>query len=118
MFFVIFIVFIVGFIFGLFGIGGGVLFVLVMMFFFVFLVYIVVVILMFIVFLLVIVSFVIYILFGNVSWIYVLILIFGVWIGGKIGVYINIKLSGNVVINLLCIMLIIFGIRLIIIFFL
>ena len=70
---------------------------------------------MFIVFLSAIVSSATHISLGNVSWIYALILIPGAWIGGKIGAYINTKLSGNAVINLLRITLIILGTRLIII---
>lgn len=69
---------------------------------------------MFIVFLSAIVSSATHISLGNVSWIYALILIPGAWIGGKIGAYINTKLSGNAVINLLRITLIILGTRLII----
>ena len=72
---------------------------------------------MFIVFLSAIVSSATHISLGNVSWIYALILIPGAWIGGKIGAYINTKLSGNAVINLLRITLIILGTRLIIISF-
>ena len=69
---------------------------------------------MFIVFLSAIVSSATHISLGNVSWIYALILIPGAWIGGKIGAYINTKLSGKAVINLLRITLIILGTRLII----
>ena len=72
---------------------------------------------MFIVFLSAIVSSATHISLGNVSWIYALILIPGAWIGGKIGAYINTKLSGNAVINLLRITLIILGTRLIITFY-
>lgn len=114
-FLAIFIAFIVGFISGLFGIGGGALLVPAMMLLFAFPAHIAVATSMFIVFLSAIVSSATHISLGNVSWIYALILIPGAWIGGKIGAYINTKLSGNAVINLLRITLIILGTRLIII---
>ncbi|MED3120922.1 sulfite exporter TauE/SafE family protein, partial [Bacillus thuringiensis] len=99
----------------LFGIGGGALLVPAMMLLFAFPAHIAVATSMFIVFLSAIVSSATHISLGNVSWIYALILIPGAWIGGKIGAYINTKLSGNAVINLLRITLIILGTRLIII---
>ncbi|HFJ9442097.1 MULTISPECIES: sulfite exporter TauE/SafE family protein [Bacillus] len=114
----IFIAFIVGFISGLFGIGGGALLVPAMMLLFAFPAHIAVATSMFIVFLSAIVSSATHISLGNVSWIYALILIPGAWIGGKIGAYINTKLSGKAVINLLRITLIILGTRLIITSFL
>lgn len=113
----IFIAFIVGFISGLFGIGGGALLVPAMMLLFAFPAHIAVATSMFIVFLSAIVN-PANISLGNVSWIYALILIPGAWIGGKIGAYINTKLSGKAVINLLRITLIILGTRLIITSFL
>ena len=113
-FLAIFIAFIVGFISGLFGIGGGALLVPAMMLL-LHSAHIAVATSMFIVFLSAIVSSATHISLGNVSWIYALILIPGAWIGGKIGAYINTKLSGNAVINLLRITLIILGTRLIII---
>ena len=104
----------VGFISGLFGIGGGALLVPAMMLLFAFPAQIAVATSMFIVLLSSIVNSATHIYLGNVSWLYALVLIPGAWIGGKLGAYINTKLSGNAIINLLRITLIILGTRLII----
>ncbi|MFD3446179.1 sulfite exporter TauE/SafE family protein [Microbacteriaceae bacterium 4G12] len=106
--------FVVGLISGLFGIGGGVLLVPAMVILFSFPAHIAVATSMFIVFLSASVSSITHISLGHVNWLYTLILIPGAWIGGKIGAFINTKISGNMVINLLRITLIIIGIRMII----
>lgn len=104
----------VGFISGLFGIGGGALLVPAMMLLFAFPAQIAVATSMFIVLLSSTVNSATHIYLGNVSWLYAFVLIPGAWIGGKLGAYINTKLSGNAIINLLRITLIILGTRLII----
>lgn len=110
----IIIAFFVGFISGLFGIGGGALLVPAMMILFSFPAQIAVATSMFIVFLSAVVNSIVHISLGNVNWIYAIILIPGAWFGGKIGAYINTKLSGNAIIYLLRITLIILGIQMII----
>lgn len=110
----IIIAFFVGFISGLFGIGGGALLVPAMMILFSFPAQIAVATSMFIVFLSAVVNSIVHISLGNVNWVYALILIPGAWFGGKIGAYINTKLSGNTIIYLLRITLIILGIKMII----
>ncbi|CAM4110578.1 membrane protein [Bacillus manliponensis] len=110
----IIIAFFVGFISGLFGIGGGALLVPAMMLLFAFPAQIAVATSMFIVFLSAVVSSITHISLDNVNWLYALILIPGAWFGGRIGAYINTKLSGNAIIHLLRITLIIIGIRMIV----
>ncbi|MCP8968691.1 sulfite exporter TauE/SafE family protein [Ectobacillus ponti] len=103
----------VGFISGLFGIGGGSLLVPAMVLLFSFPPHVAVATSMFILFLSAIVSSGTHIALGNVNWLYAAALIPGAWFGGKLGAYINTRLSGQAVINALRITLILVGIRLI-----
>jgi uncharacterized membrane protein YfcA len=104
----------VGFISGLFGIGGGSLLVPAMILLFAFPPHVAVATSMFIVFLSAIVSSVTHIYLGNVDWLYALVLIPGAWFGGKLGAFINTRISGNAVVTVLRITLIIVGARMII----
>ncbi|WP_273124963.1 sulfite exporter TauE/SafE family protein [Metabacillus sp. HB246100] len=105
--------FIVGFISGLFGIGGGALMVPAMILLFMFPPHIAVATSMFIIFLSATISSITHITLGNIHWLYAAILIPGAWLGGRFGAVINSKLKGNTVVNLLRIVLIIAGIKLI-----
>ncbi|MED4533874.1 sulfite exporter TauE/SafE family protein [Metabacillus fastidiosus] len=109
----IIISFIVGFISGLFGIGGGALMVPVMILLFFFPAHIAVATSMFIIFLSATTSSVAHIALGNINWLYASALIPGAWFGGKLGAYINTRLNSKAVINLLRIVLIVAGVRLI-----
>ncbi|PLR67346.1 MULTISPECIES: sulfite exporter TauE/SafE family protein [Bacillaceae] len=109
----VFISFAVGFISGLFGIGGGSLLVPAMVLLFLFPAHIAVATSMFIIFLSGISSSVIHIALGNVNWLFALALIPGAWVGGKAGAYIATRLSGKTLINLLRLVLIVVGLKLI-----
>ncbi|TDL78688.1 sulfite exporter TauE/SafE family protein [Peribacillus frigoritolerans] len=109
----VFISFGVGFISGLFGIGGGALMVPAMVLLFLFPPHIAVATSMFIIFLSGISSSVMHIALGNVNWLFALALIPGAWAGGKAGAMIAAKLSGKAVINLLRLVLIAAGLKLI-----
>jgi uncharacterized protein len=107
------IAFIVGFISGLFGVGGGSLMVPAMILLFLFPPHIAVATSMFMIFLSAITSSIAHISLGNVNWLLTLVLVPGAWLGAMLGAKINTRLKGNTVINLLRIILIILGIRLI-----
>lgn len=109
-----FIAFGVGFLSGLFGIGGGSLMVPAMIMLFLFPPHIAVATSMFIIFLSSIVSSITHISLGNVNWVYALLLIPGAWFGGKWGAKMNQQLKSKQIIQLLRIILVIVGIRLII----
>ncbi len=107
------IAFIVGFTSGLFGIGGGSLMVPAMILIFLFPPHVAIATSMFMIFLSALVSSGAHIAFGNVKWLYALALIPGAWFGAKFGSYLNTKLESNVLVNVLRIILILIGIRLI-----
>ncbi|MFJ7745235.1 sulfite exporter TauE/SafE family protein [Peribacillus sp. NPDC097295] len=105
--------FVVGISSGLFGIGGGSLMVPVMMLVFFFPPHVAVATSMFMVFLSSITNSITHISLGNVNWPYAFALIPGAWIGAKLGAYINTRLNSSALENMLKIVLIIIGIRLI-----
>ncbi|WP_064092880.1 sulfite exporter TauE/SafE family protein [Rossellomorea aquimaris] len=107
------IAFAVGFTSGLFGIGGGSLMVPAMILIFLFPPHVAVATSMFMIFLSAIVSSGTHVAFGNVKWLYALALIPGAWFGAKLGAYLNTKLESNMLVNILRIILILIGIRLI-----
>lgn len=109
----ILIAFAVGFFGGLFGIGGGSLMVPAMIIFFVFPPHVAVATSMLIIFLSSITSSVTHIIFGNINWLYALALIPGAWYGGKAGALLNMRLESKTVVNLLRLVLILVGARLI-----
>ncbi|MFY4775555.1 sulfite exporter TauE/SafE family protein [Metabacillus sp. RGM 3146] len=109
----ILIAFLAGFFGGLFGIGGGSLMVPVMIIFFLFPPHVAVATSMLIIFLSSITSSITHVFFGNVNWLYALVLIPGAWYGGKAGALLNMRLESKTIVNLLRIVLIIVGIRLI-----
>ncbi|WP_100407570.1 sulfite exporter TauE/SafE family protein [Bacillus solitudinis] len=106
------IVFFVGFLSGLFGIGGGSLLVPAMIILFSFPPHIAIASSMMIVFLSAILSSITHISLGNVNWLFALLLLPGAWFGGKLGAFINSKLSSNALVIILRFVLIIVGIRL------
>ncbi|MCJ7840475.1 sulfite exporter TauE/SafE family protein [Lederbergia sp. NSJ-179] len=108
------IAFLIGFISGLFGIGGGSLLVPALILLFSFPPHIAIPTSMLIVFLSAIVSAITHITLGNVNWLFALLLIPGAWFGGKLGAYINSKLSSNTIVTILRIVLVIVGIRMIV----
>ncbi|PMC34687.1 hypothetical protein CJ195_21915 [Bacillus sp. UMB0899] len=103
----------VGFLSGLFGIGGGSLLVPAMIILFSFPPHIAIASSMMIVFLSAILSSITHISLGNVNWLFVLFLLPGAWFGGKLGAYLNTRLSSNVLVMILRVVLIIVGIRMI-----
>ena len=103
----------VGFLSGLFGIGGGSLMVPAMIMLFLFPPHIAVATSMFIIFMSSIVSSTTHVVLGNVNWLYALALVPGAWFGGKFGAHINQKLKSKHIVQLLRIILIIVGLRLI-----
>lgn len=105
--------FVVGISSGLFGIGGGSLMVPVMMLVFFFPPHVAVATSMFMVFLSSITNSITHISLGNVNWPYAFALIPGAWIGAKLGAFINTRLNSSALENMLKIVLIIIGIRLI-----
>ncbi|MEI5907852.1 sulfite exporter TauE/SafE family protein [Bacillus spongiae] len=105
--------FIVGFTSGLFGIGGGSLMVPAMILLFLFPPHVAVATSMFMIFLSALVSSVTHVMLGNVNWLYALALIPGAYIGAKLGAYLNKKVKSDSLVNMLRIVLIIVGIRLI-----
>jgi uncharacterized membrane protein YfcA len=107
------IAFVVGFISGLFGIGGGALMVPAMILLFLFPPHIAVATSMFIIFLSATTSSITHIALGNINWLYAAALIPGAWFGGRFGAVINTKLKGKTVVNLLRIVLVIAGLKLI-----
>ncbi|MFH0065960.1 sulfite exporter TauE/SafE family protein [Peribacillus sp. NPDC056705] len=109
----ILISFVVGFCSGLFGIGGGALMVPVMMLLFFFPPHMAVATSMFMVFLSSITNSITHISLGNVNWPYAFALIPGAWFGAKLGAFINTRLKSGSLENMLKIVLIIIGLRLI-----
>ncbi|MDM5220657.1 sulfite exporter TauE/SafE family protein [Peribacillus sp. NJ11] len=107
------ITFFVGFSSGLFGIGGGALMVPVMMLLFFFPPHMAVATSMFMVFLSSITNSITHISLGNVNWPYAFALIPGAWFGAKLGAFINTRLKSASLENMLKIVLIIIGLRLI-----
>ncbi|OAS87681.1 MULTISPECIES: sulfite exporter TauE/SafE family protein [Metabacillus] len=107
------IAFVVGFISGLFGIGGGALMVPAMILLFMFPPHIAVATSMFIIFLSASTSSVTHIALGNINWLYTAALIPGAWFGGRFGAVLNTKLKDKTIVNLLRIVLIIAGLKLI-----
>lgn len=105
--------FVVGISSGLFGIGGGSLMVPVMMLVFFFPPHVAVATSMFMVFLSSITNSITHISLGNVNWPYAFALIPGAWIGAKLGAFINTRLNSSALENMLKIVLIIIGLRLI-----
>ncbi|MGW6299736.1 sulfite exporter TauE/SafE family protein [Peribacillus butanolivorans] len=109
----ILIAFVVGFSSGLFGIGGGSLMVPVMILMFFFPPHMAVATSMFMVFLSSITNSITHISLGNVNWPYAFALIPGAWFGAKLGAFINTRLKSTSLENMLKIVLIIIGLRLI-----
>lgn len=109
----IIISFIVGLFSGLFGIGGGSLMVPAMILLFRFPTHTAIATSMFMIFFSAIVGSIAHISLGNVDWMYTLALIPGAWFGGKAGALLSQKLSGNMLVIILRIILIVLGIRLI-----
>jgi uncharacterized protein len=107
------IAFIVGFTSGLFGIGGGSLMVPAMILIFLFPPHVAVATSMFMVFLSALVSSATHIYLGNVNWLYALAIIPGAWFGAKAGAYLNSKLQSGALVNILRIILVLIGIRLV-----
>ena len=107
------IAFVVGICSGLFGIGGGSLMVPAMILLFGFPAHIAVATSMMMILFSALVSSISHISLGNVDWLYALALLPGAWYGGKIGAFINRRMTSDAVVNLLRIFLIIIGIRLI-----
>ncbi|WP_108670650.1 sulfite exporter TauE/SafE family protein [Peribacillus acanthi] len=103
----------VGFCSGLFGIGGGSLIVPTMILLFLFPPHVAVATSMFLVFLSALVNSVTHISLGNVNWAYAASIIPGAWYGAKIGAFVNRKLTSNNLVNILRVILLIIGIRLI-----
>lgn len=105
--------FVVGFISGIFGIGGGSLMVPAMILLFMFPPHIAVATSMFIIFLSSVISSITHIALGNINWLFAAALVPGAWIGGRVGAIISTKMQGKTIINLLRIVLIIAGFKLI-----
>lgn len=105
--------FIVGIFSGLFGIGGGSLLVPMMLILFRFPTPVAVATSMFLVFLSSMVGSIAHIRLGNVEWLWALWLVPGAWCGGKIGAFLNKRLADQTVINILRLLLVVVGIRLI-----
>ncbi|MDZ5472140.1 sulfite exporter TauE/SafE family protein [Bacillus sp. 31A1R] len=105
--------FVVGFISGIFGIGGGSLMVPAMILIFLFPPHVAIATSMFMIFLSSIVSSGAHISLGNVNWLYALALIPSAWLGAKLGATTNTKIKSNTLVQILRIMLIVVGIRLI-----
>ena len=105
--------FVVGLLGGLLGIGGGSLMVPAMILLFFFPPHIAVATSMFLLFLTSATSSIAHISMGNINWLFALGLIPGAWYGGKLGAAINQRLSGNTIVIILRVVLIIVGIRLI-----
>ncbi|MGD7024073.1 sulfite exporter TauE/SafE family protein [Rossellomorea vietnamensis] len=107
------IAFFVGFTSGLFGIGGGSLMVPAMILVFLFPPHVAVATSMFMVFLSALVSSATHIYLGNINWLYALAIIPGAWFGAKGGAYLNSKLQSGALVNILRIILVLIGIRLV-----
>ncbi len=107
------IAFTVGMLSGFFGIGGGSLMVPAMILFFKFPPHIATATSMFMILALSMVSSFTHIILGHIEWIYVWAFIPGAWFGGVLGAKINQHLSSKAVENLLRIVLLFIGLRLI-----
>ncbi|MFE8702327.1 sulfite exporter TauE/SafE family protein [Cytobacillus sp. FJAT-54145] len=107
------IAFFVGFLSGIFGIGGGSLLVPAMILLFLFPPHVAVATSMFMIFLSAILSSVTHISFGNVDWAYAAALIPGAWIGARLGAVVNTKIKSDTVVQILRLILIFVGLRLI-----
>jgi uncharacterized membrane protein YfcA len=105
--------FMVGLFSGLFGIGGGSLMVPAMMLLFAFPPHVAVATSMFMIFLSSILSSITHISMGNINWEFALFLVPGAWIGGRVGAFINTKLQSKTVVNVLRVILVVIGFRLI-----
>ncbi|MEH6936585.1 sulfite exporter TauE/SafE family protein [Bacillus sp. JJ664] len=105
---------IVGLISGLFGIGGGVMLVPMMAFLFGFPPQLAIATSMFVVMFTTIGSSISYLLIGAVNFYYVLLLIPGAWVGGKLGALINQKLKSETVSFILRFVLLFYGVKLMI----
>lgn len=101
----------IGFISGLFGIGGGVILVPMMAFLFRFPPQLAIATSMFVVMFTTIGSSFSYIMIGAVNFFYVILLIPGAWVGGKIGAYINQKLKTETIAIILRFTLLLYGIK-------
>lgn len=109
--FAIFASFIISFASGLFGIGGGSMIVPMMLILFLFPPHVAVATSMFLVFLTSIVNSGAHIYFGHVPWHYVMPVVIGAMIGGKLGAELNKRLKSKTVVICLRVMLLIMGIR-------
>ncbi|WP_256941144.1 sulfite exporter TauE/SafE family protein [Bacillus sp. EAC] len=105
---------IVGLISGLFGIGGGVMLVPMMAFLFGFPPQLAIATSMFVVMFTTVGSSISYLSIGSVNFYYVLLLIPGAWVGGKLGAYINQKLKTETISVILRFVLLLYGIKLMI----
>jgi len=105
---------IVGLISGLFGIGGGVMLVPMMAFLFGFPPQLAIATSMFVVMFTTVGSSISYLLIGSINFYYVLLLIPGAWVGGKLGAYINQKLKTETISVILRFVLLLYGIKLMI----
>lgn len=103
----------VGLISGLFGIGGGSLFVPLMVLLFRFPAHVATATSMFVIFLSSILGSGMHAALGEMNWLLVLALVPGAWIGGKLGAYIALRMSGKGLLWLLRITLIALSIQLI-----
>ncbi|KXG09625.1 hypothetical protein AT864_02095 [Anoxybacillus sp. P3H1B] len=108
------IAFAVGFFGGLFGIGGGSLMVPAMILLFFFPPHVAVATSMFMIFVSSVVSSITHIVLGNMEWLFAIALIPGIWIGAKIGAWMNKKLKSQTLVLMLRLVLILLGVRLII----
>jgi hypothetical protein len=104
---------VVGMVSGLFGIGGGSIMVPVMILLFGFPIHIATATSMFMIFFVSIIGASTHIALGHIAWEYVFLFIPGAWIGGKLGAYVNQRLTGNILEWILRILLIIIGVRMI-----
>ncbi|MFD0590016.1 sulfite exporter TauE/SafE family protein [Paenibacillus sp. GCM10027627] len=104
----------VGLISGLFGIGGGSLFVPLMVLLFRFPPHVASATSMFIIFLSSILGGGMHIALGEINWLLALALIPGAWVGGKLGAWIAVRMSGKGLLWLLRVTLFVLAIRLIV----
>ncbi len=105
--------FIVGLFSGLFGIGGGSLMVPAMILLFAFPPHVAVATSMFMIFLSSLLSSITHVSMGNMDWGMALFLVPGAWIGGRLGAFINTRLNSKTVVNVLRVILLVVGFRLI-----
>ncbi|WP_031334946.1 sulfite exporter TauE/SafE family protein [Virgibacillus sp. CM-4] len=103
----------VGILSGLFGIGGGSIMVPAMILLFGFPAHIATATSMFMIFFISLIGAATHIALGHIEWEYLLFFIPGAWVGGKLGAWVNQRLTGKVLVWILRILLIIIGIRMI-----